>query len=1105
MKKRALIKDIFVEIKRSRNRYLSLFLLTMLGVAFFSGVRATGPDMRLSADQYYDDSNLMDIRVVGTYGLTQEDVDAIADVNGVEEVIPAYRADVLSEIGEQQEVLRLMSMSDPVNKVDVTEGRLPEAENECLVDSSVMESSGYEIGDTISVYAGGDGEIEDTLAVTEFTIVGSGTSSYYISFDRGSSSIGRGSVYGFVIVSESAFSLEAYTDIYVTVTDALDLTSYTDEYNDAVSAVIKRIEAIAGERSEIRYADILEQAKTEIAEAKEEIAQGEDELAAAALELEDAKAEIEAGRREIQDGKTKIADGWAEIEASEKSISAAQSDIDAGWTEIASGKAEVERGRAQLTSARQQISSQYATVQEGRRQLSEYEQQVTQAQAQLEESRELLRGLRAQEAAGDTSVSAQIAQLEAAISETERELAAAQEQIYATSVQLTAGEESLAAAGAQLDLQEAELLQAEAKISQSENSLRAGQAELNSAKAQLAAARQTLKNSEAELEVAAQELEDGEAELIDGQAEYEQARDELQSAKLEIESAEDKLVKLETPEWYVLSRQSIQDYVEYGENANRIEAIGTVFPLIFFIVAALVCLTSMTRMVEEQRTQIGCLKALGYSKWDIAAKYIVYALSASLLGSLAGMLIGQSLFPLLIIDAYKSLYQNFPNILTPLNFEFSMTATGAAIVCMAAATVAACYKETLSVPAKLMRPPSPKSGKRICLERISFIWKRMNFSSKATARNLFRYKKRMLMTLFGIGACMSLLVVAFGMNDSISDIGGLQFSKVNFYDASISIADDATSEDREDLLTGIKEDPDVKHSALVMYSTVDVSFEDSDRNAYLLIPENPEEIRQFISLQNRKTGENYELTDDGVVITEKLASLLDVSVGDRITLKEGERGETQVTVSAITENYFYHYVYISPTLYETIFGETPDYNTVLTINMSEGEEFERIFGDIYMENDAVSAVSFISDLSVRLQDMLKSMDFIIYVLIVSAGLLAFVVLYNLNNVNVSERLRELATLKVLGFYDSEVSAYVIRENIWLTAIGAVIGAFLGKVLHQYVIATAEVDLTMFGREISWQSYLFSIILTFAFSGIVNLVMHFKLKKINMVESMKSVE
>jgi len=1033
MKKNALRKDILIEIIKTKNRYLSLFLITALGVAFFSGIRASAPDMRLSADAYYDESNLMDIRIASTLGLTTEDTEAIAKIEGIKQVMPSYNTDVLCDLGDEQAVLRLMSVPDTINKIDITKGRLPESASECLVDSNFLDTTDYELGDTITVESGENEDLQDTLKETGFTIVGAGNSSYYLSLSRGTSTIGSGSIHSFVIIPKDSFSLEVYTEIYATIEGVSEISSYTDEYEDTVATVVKRVEAIADERAQIRYDSVLADAEKEIADAKQEIADAEQKLADAAAELEQGRQEIADGKQELADHEQEIADGWIQIAEQETVIENGQAEIDAGWQSIYAGEAQLADGKAQLSAAEEEVRTGRAAL----------------------------------------------------------------------------DEQSLLAAESEIASQRAQLSQAENTLNESKAKLSSSQAELDSGIAKLEESRQELLDGEAELQTARETLANAAEELTLGETEYEEAKADsepkIADAKQKIADAETELADLEVPAWYVLSRQSIQTYVEYGQNADRIHAIGTVFPLLFFIVAALVCLTTMTRMVEEERTQIGVLKALGYRKLDISAKYIVYALSASLLGSLTGLVIGQKILPLFIIDAYKILYPTLPDILTPLNFTYSVTSTAAAVLCTTLATFLACYKELASVPAKLMRPAAPKSGKRIFLERIGFLWKRLNFSVKSTARNLFRYKKRFFMTLFGIGGCMALIVVGFGLNDSISSIGNLQYSRIHIYDSSISLENEIEEKERQKIFQTVTSDPDVMDAMLIKQSSIDVESGGTERSAYVIIPENPEEIHSYISLQDRVTGASYELSDRGVIITEKLASLLKVKTGDSIYLKDEDTEQTKVTITAITENYFYHYVYMTPGLYEQLYGSAPEYNGILTINAGQDAAFEAAFKNTYMAETSVSGIVFTTDSAATASDMLESMDAIIYILIISAGLLAFVVLYNLNNINVSERKRELATLKVLGFYDLEISQYVVRENVCLTVIGIIAGAFLGVFLHQYVIQTTEVDLTMFGRIISWKSYLYSTLLTASFSGIVNLVMHFKLKKIDMVESMKSVE
>ena len=750
-----------------------------------------------------------------------------------------------------------------------------------------------------------------------------------------------------------------------------------------------------------------------------------------------------------------------------------------------------------------------AAIAEAREEIEAAREQYNSGQTELANNRAILADLQAIYDAGDLSVTPQIEALQSGIAAGEAELAEAKAQIDAGDLELSQRQAELDAGNQIIAQTEVTLIAAQSQIKAAENTLISSQTDLTEGENAIAEAKQTIEDGKVQIDEAKAKIAISEQELANGEIEYEEAvaenQPKIDDGKAEIEQAKKDLADLEMPEWYVLDRGSIQTYLEYEENANRIGAIGTVFPAIFFLVAALISLTTMTRMVEEQRTQIGTLKALGYSKSDIARKYIMYALIASVVGSILGVIIGQKIFPYIIINAYKILYTNLPEILTPINLEYAMTATIIAVLCTTAATVIACYKELMSVPSKLMRPAAPKNGKRVFLERVGFIWKRLDFSNKATIRNLIRYKKRFLMTVFGIGGCMALLLVGFGLKDSIAAIGDLEFSNVRVYDSAITIKDKAVQEERYELYEDIIADERVTKAMLFVQNNVEVTGNGVEKSAYLMIPEQAGELRSYLSLQNRSSGTRYELDDEGVIISEKLSTLLNVKVGDSISIKDGDSKKVTVTVSNIAENYFYHYIYMTPALYEKLYGEEVEYNEILTNNTSNDAVFEDKFSTDYMNHDTVSQVSFVSGAADSIKDMLGSMDIITYVLVVSAALLAFVVLYNLNNINISERIRELATLKVLGFYDKEVSEYVMRENIWLTVIGAILGIFLGKVLHLFVIVTAETDITMFGRTIELGSYILSVLLTFVFSFLINIVMHFKLKKIDMVESMKSVE
>ncbi len=1160
MKKKALRKEFYMEVRKTLNRFLSILFITTLGVAFFSGIRATQPDMELSADTYYDEGRLMDISVQGALGMTEEDAQSIAAIEGVEEVMPYYSMDMFGTVEKEQFNLQVMSVPDTINLLAVTEGRMPETENECVVDNQLLEDGSFQIGDTVTLRSATDLDTEDILSVTEFTVVGAVKSPYYLSLERGTTSIGNGTLNGFLVIPESAFSMDYYTQICVRVAGAAELNCYGDEYENLVDTVEDRIEAIADERCEIRYAEIQEEGQQEIADAEAEIADAEAELADAAQELEDGRAELEDAKQELADGRAELedgeaefaekeqeyldarqqtSDGWEQADRGRREIIYAERQLESGWEQYEAGKKQIEDGYAAL----EPYEEQYAQLESSESQLQSGIEQVQaglgQVQSGMEEVQALLDQIAAIEALPPeqrpegseellqqkealqtqlAELQAQQGELETQLSELETQLTACQEGmaqlgpvIEETKAQLEAGEQELAASKEQLDAAQAEIDAANGKISGSVEQLSDAEDVLADAEQQLADGRAELEDARQEIVDGEQEIADAEEELADGEAEYADAKaeadEEIADARQQIADAEEELADMEVPEWYVLDRNYIASYVDYGQNAERIGAIGRVFPVIFFLVAALVCLTTMTRMVEEERTQIGTLKALGYGRGSIAAKYILYALISSLLGSLIGLVAGQKFLPMVIMVAYQILYPDLTYTLTPLNFQYSVMATAAAVLCTAGAAWAACYKELFSVPAELMRPAAPKAGKRVFLERVTFLWKRLNFSQKSSVRNLVRYKKRFFMTVFGIGGCTALLIMGFGLKDSVSYLGEGQFEKIFVYDASIGFDAEAEEDVQSEFFDMAASDDRITDSMEMLETAVDVEKdggENGQKSAYLIVPSDEEKLDSYILLQDRKSGESYELDGSGIIISEKLATLLDVSEGDTVILTEDEK-HVEAVVEHITENYFMHYIYMSKELYEKLYGNEPEWNMLFVNTTQTDEAFEAKIQEEYMELDAVQSVTFISGTAETVYDMLDTMNVVIAVLVISAGMLAFIVLYNLNNINISERKRELATLKVLGFFDGEVSAYVNRENIMLTVIGTAVGLLMGVALHRYVMTTVETDTLMFGRVIRPHSFIFSILLTFAFSIIVNGMQYFKLRKIDMVESLKSVE
>ncbi len=1058
LKKRALHKDFWQEIKKSKSRFFSILLIVALGVAFFSGVRASEPDMRLTADRYYDENKLMDLRVISTLGLTDDDILALKHISGVVEVEASYMADMLCDTKDSQEVLRFYSVPKKMNKIQVTSGRMPKNKNECLLDNSL--SSTHRIGETINVYLDDGENATDTLADTEFKVTGFGDSPYFISFDRGSTTIGSGQISGFVIVPEEAFVTEAYTQIEMKVDGADQVISHSEEYENLVDTVKEKVEAIEVQRCEWRYETLRADTEEKIQEAKNELEDGKKE---AEKELKDAKQKIEDGEKKLRDGKKELKEKKKELEDGKKQI-------EANEKTLAESKTKLETGKAQLEQAKMAVSA-------GEVQVAQAKAQIASAEVDLELTK-----------AKVPSAMLSIQELDKMIAEGEAQLKQAKDQ--------------MAAAEAKIETGKAEIAANEAEIAKGEQEIQSGEKALEEAKAQIEDGEKQIADAEAQLEEAEKELPDAKKQLEEAEKE---AKEKINDGEQQIAKAEQALSEMELGEWYIYGRETLPAYSEFGQNADRIGAIGKVFPVIFFLVAALVSLTTMTRMVEEQRTQIGTLKALGYNKRDIAMKYIGYALLTTLGGSILGVLIGEKILPFIIIISYEIMYPSLGTPVIPYDIYYASLGTGLALLCTLTATISACYKELAAQPAQLMRPAAPKSGKRVLMERIGFVWRRLSFSQKATIRNLIRYKKRFFMTIFGIGGCMALLIVGLGLRDSIMNIAELQYNQIQFYDAMLSIHSDASEKEKEELNEYLEKQDGIESIVPTFMKSIDVMQNDVTRTAYLMVPESEEELSKYIKFKSRTSDQTYELSDNTVILTEQMANALKVKTGDSVTLKSGDEKEKTVTVGNITENYMMHYVYMTANLYKELYGNAPSYEMILIDLSDDSLEEEESIGKAVLEQPAAYAMTYVSTNKATIEQMLGSLNIVIVVLIISAGMLAFVVLYNLNNINITERRRELATLKVLGFYDNEVAAYVYRENVWLTLIGAVFGAFLGMILHQFVIVTVEVDMVMFGREVSMLSYFISAGLTCVFSALVNYSMYYKLKKIDMVESLKSIE
>ena len=1212
MKKNILRKDFIIEIKKTMGRFVSIFFIVALGVAFYSGIRASEPSMRITADQYFDDSELMDLKVMGTMGLTKADIKSIGKVSGIEAVEGGYSKDVLCPVGDNEKVVHMLSMQKNFNQVSVVKGRLPEKAGECLVDEDFLSYTDLKVGDTVTFHSGDGEALTDSLVTDTYKIVGIGNSPLYISFGRGSSTIGTGEISGFVVVDKASFDMDVYTEAYVKVSGAEEKTAFTDEYNNLSDAAKEAVSAIEEERCAARKQEIVDEANEKLADsektvneksqelenAKKELESGKskaaEELEKAKQQLTDGEAELADAKQQIADGETQLADAKAQLNEKQAQLSSAEAEYESGKAQldqkeqeladaeqaylsnyskympiITAGKEQIPAGKSQIADGKKRLDEELAPLNRLKDELAGIEDEISQCDSKIaglntqldgmdsevyqkyvnipkenrneeeqayvekwENLNKQLDDIKKQKAplegkkkgllvqmnqagfATEADLEAQITSLtkqkadldakEKALLQQEQALAAQEEELLSAGRQITDGKSQIAAARSQLDSTKSQITDGKAQILSAWALLNEKEDTLNASKAQLASGEQELADGRSEYEQAAKEAEE---QITDGQAKITDGEKQLTDAKQQIADAKAEIKKIENPKWYVQTRKdALTEYQGYGDNADRMRSIGKVFPVLFFLVAALISLTTMTRMVEEQRVQIGTMKALGYGKAAIAGKYIGYALIATLGGSIFGVLAGEKILPFIIIYAYMILYKHLPAILVPYHMSYALQASGIAIACTLIATIASCYKELAAEPAELMRPAAPKQGKRILLERIGIIWKHLNFTWKSTVRNLIRYKKRFFMTIFGIGGCMALMVVGFGLKDCIYEIVSLQYEKVQFYDAATYMSDDISEENRQQLHDYLDQNADIKETIEARMQKTDVKSASGKKTLYLMVPSDNEKIEDFLSFHSRTNkDEVYSLKKDEVILTEKMASLLNVKVGDELTIEDEDRGDQTVTVGAICENYMSHYLYLSPEKYEELYGVPAEYNTIIySVEDGKDDQIEKI-GTKLLSMDGVLNVSYTSSIEGRLDDMLRSLNLVIVVLIVSAGMLAFVVLYNLNNINITERQRELATLKVLGFYDGEVASYVYRENILLTIIGSVVGMVLGNLLHRYIILTVEVEEAMFGRQIHWQSYLYSFLFTVAFSLFVNWVMFYKLKKIDMVESLKSVE
>ena len=1076
---RALRRDALREIRRSPARFLSIFAIVAIGAGLFAGIKGTAPDMKYTADQYYDQYQMMDIRVLSTLGLVPDDIAAIRSVAGVESVQPGYFVDVTTTVKSTEYVFRVHSLpaaastgGQYLNMPKLVAGRMPANPGECVIETNRNISFGLGIGDTMTVSSGKAEDLSKTLATSQYTIVGTVVSPYYLTFQREPSDIGSGRVNLFMMVGEREFLYPVYTEALVSAAGARALDSYSTEYSDLVDKVISRLENLGTERVSLRLASIKADATAKLDQGKAEFATSE----------ADYNKQIADGQAQLTDASNKLAAGRATLDTEKKNYEQSIAGYDTAIAQMSTAVAQGESQYAQAKSAYDSAASQLASV----------SGTLDSAITQMTQVRD--------------NASRQIDSLQQQLDDptlTDQQRTQLQQQLGAETTLLDLTNQALAAAGSADSAIKTPLVTAKSQLQRAASQLSAARTQLNQTRA---ARNELATTAPAKFAAAEKELADRQAQYEASAATFEIKKaggaESLQAAQEKIIRAEDDIAGLAEPTWYVLDRTKVYSYADYASTADRMDAIAALFPVFFFAVAALVCLTTMTRMVDEQRTSIGTYKALGYSSPAIAFKYVSYAALASVLGGVVGVAVGIKVFPRIIFDSWAMMYELPPMSETPQWPLLVLTVVVAAVL-ITATSYAAVRNELTAVPATLMRPRAPKAGKVILLERFTGLWRRLSFSQKVTMRNIFRYKKRFFMTVIGVAGCAALLVAGLGLSDSIGQIVTRQYGDIFHNDVNVRLAPTISDAGEKAVMRQLAGDPAVKGTLELAQLNATVKGPDSDIAATMITPLDERLFPDYVRLRDRVTQTPIALPDSGVVITEKLAKELGVHVGDRITAEAGSGTFKKLTVAGITENYLFHYIYLSKASYLEMYRLEPKASGLM-IQLSDKSAQNRIGSELIQSGRAAS-VFYYSDASDKFTETVKSLTTIVWAMVISAGLLAFVVLYNLTNINLSERVREIATIKVLGFRNREVAAYVYRESLLLTLIGGLAGLLVGIGLHRAIMASIEQDNVMFGDYVSGVSFLLALGITLLFGVLVSLVMYRKLTGIKMVESLKSVE
>lgn len=1096
---KSIIKLTKREISSSLGRYLAIFAIIALGAGLFVGLRLSRPDFLETYNDYTHETNFYDFRLVSTLGLTDDDLAEVKKLDGVKLAEGAVGADFLFNTADEDNLIMMaQSIPENVNQIKLKAGRMPEKANECLADPDMYSKD--DIGSTIKLSKDNSEQTFDTFAYDEYTIVGLAYSVLYINMERGSSTLGNGSVKGYIYIPMDGFSTDYYTDIYVCVDS--EGYVYSDEYEQSTKKYVDGLEKFMSERAVIRRDAIIDDAMSQLDDAKKQYEDGKTQYDAAKAEYDagyaeyvqkksDTEAQLEQARKEIENAESMMGNSSV--------IDQKQAELDAAKAELDKGQAEYERGLQQF-NAKAKLA--YGAVDE---QIAYYENRISDKQNDIAAQNAEIESLNAQLAEAQANGDSLKARL------IEWKIKTAHDRISRDNADIERYNERLEVHRQKRAEVDAELEPYRKQLEDAKAQLDAGYAQIAAGQAELDAAREMISSGGAQLEAAKKQYEQGKAEaergfaeaekeLASGKAQLDTAKAELDKGAAELDSAEKQIKNINHADTYVLDRDTNAGYVCFESDTNVVQSVASVFPVFFFLVAALVCLTTMTRMIADQRTQIGIMKALGYSSGAIMGKYMFYSGSATVLGSIFGIAAGSFAFPAIVWFGYGLIY-NLSGLTFTMNWPLAAGITAANLAVTLLVTWYCCAKELKCAPAELIRPKAPEAGKRILLERIPTVWNDMSFMQKVSARNIMRYKKRIFMMLLGIGGCTALVLTALGLNDTIQNVVTRQYDDIILYDYEITMAYDMNEEEQEIFFRDAGDD--IKDAVFLYRGLAEVSDGDAIKNATLTVTDG-KKLCKYIDLSYDGEPIDYPGRGEAAINYNLARQLGGIEVGDEIKLTTSEKKELTVTVSALFDNYVDSFVFISPETCEEQLGEVPEYKSALA-NAPDGADVNRCAEALTHDVDGVRGVTLSTDIKERMSSMLDGLLVVVAAIILCAGLLAFIVLYNLTNINISERIREIATLKVLGFYPNEAAHYVFRENLILTGAGAVFGLGLGVALHAFVMNAIKVDMMYFKPHISFLSFAVSIVITFVFAMIVNAIMRRRIDNIDMAGALKSIE